>query len=427
MHLSFIGAGYVGLVSGTLLAELGHTITCIDKDESKIAALRECVIPIYEPGLTEYVERLTKAGRLSFSLKQTQECNAVFIAVGTPPLDSGAADLSYVYSAALEVAENCKDVLIVIKSTVPPSTCANLQAFLREKGYNNEIVSNPEFLREGSAIEDFLKPDRIVVGTQSQKAREMMAEIYKPLTQQGYKIIYTDVTTSELIKYSSNAFLATKIGFINEMADLCESVGASVETLSDAMGADHRIGSAFLKVGPGFGGSCFPKDILALSYLASSKGVPSKIINSVIDSNKERKVNMATKVMHKLGDIKGKKICSLGITFKAGTDDVRSSPAVEICEILCRAGADVNIYDPKGSTNAKQLLPDATFHSSIFDAAKNASAIVILTEWDEFKSMNLNALSSIVKEKTIFDFRNILNPSEVKSHGFEYLGIGRRG
>lgn len=425
MHLSFIGTGYVGLVSGTLLAELGHKVVCIDKNEEKISSLNNCVIPIYEPGLEEYVRKLSETGHLCFSTKQDGNYDAVFIAVGTPPLDSGAADLSYVYNAALEVAKNNKDTIIVIKSTVPPSTCINLQKFLKEKGYNNEIVSNPEFLREGSAIEDFLKPDRIVVGTQSQKARDVMAKIYKPLTDQGYDLIYTDVTTSELIKYSSNAFLATKIGFINEMSDLCESVGADIETLARAMGADHRIGSAFLKVGPGFGGSCFPKDILALSYLADSKNIDCKILNSVIDSNEERKINMASKVIKKLGGIEGKKICALGITFKAGTDDVRSSPAVEICSILLAAGADVHIYDPKGTAGAAQLLPSATFHSTATECAKDASAVLVLTEWEEFKSINLSELSEIVKDKKLFDFRNILSQKDAKAAGFYYYGIGR--
>lgn len=422
MRLSFVGAGYVGLVSATLLSYLGHEVTCIDNNATKIDSLNSGIVPIYEPQLEEYIKQAINKQKLTFSSKHSK-ADAVFIAVGTPPLESGEADLRYIYSATLEAAKVYgKNTLIIIKSTVPPSTCSKLQQYLSEQGYEHEIASNPEFLREGSAIEDFLKPDRIVVGTSSDRAAKIMAAIYRPLTDEGFKMLYTNITTSELIKYASNAFLATKIGFINEMANLCETLCADIDTLSKGMGMDHRIGSSFLKAGPGFGGSCFPKDILALSYLAHQNKQPCRILDSVIASNQDRMKHMVTKITNALGNLQGKTLAILGITFKAGTDDVRSSPALEIAYLLQKAEANLRIYDPEGMKNAAELIKDVTFTSSSYEATESADAVIILTEWEEFAQLDFDRIKSLIKAPVIFDLRNILDQSKLA--GFEYHKIG---
>ncbi len=427
MHISFVGAGYVGLVSAVLFSHLGYKVISIDSDEKKITNLKNAIIPIYEPGLEKYLKTAIDENTIEFHNNHIkQNVDIVFIAVGTPSLDSGEADLSYVYNATLEAAMSCsKDTLIVIKSTVPPGSCNKLKAFLKSHGYENEVASNPEFLREGSAIEDFLNPDRIIIGTSSTKASDLLEEIYRPLTNNGIDLIKTDTNTAELIKYASNSFLATKIGFINEMANLCEVLDADIDLLSKGMGSDKRIGSDFLKAGPGFGGSCFPKDILALSYIASDKNQKCEILDAVISSNKNRKEYIVNRVINVLGSIEKKKIAILGITFKAFTDDVRHSPAVEIAKSLQDKGANIYIYDPEGMKNASNIL-EASFCSSPYHAAENASAILILTEWDEFKKMDYALLANILEEKIIFDFRNILDEKEVKKHGLRYYKIGQR-
>jgi UDPglucose 6-dehydrogenase len=441
MKIAFIGAGYVGLVSAAMFAHLGHNVTCIDNNHDKISALQNGKLPIYEPGLGEYINKARLAGRLSFVLssdfdscgsrevsqdpqesKSEEETDAIFIAVGTPPLASGEADLSYIYDATMQVAQSySENTLIVVKSTIPPGTCKSLESMLRAKGFSHKVASNPEFLREGSAVEDFLNPDRIVIGVSDQKAEATLREIYKPLDP---LIIKTDPTTSELIKYASNSFLATKIAFINEMANLCEKVDADVEMLSRGMGLDHRIGEAFLKAGPGFGGSCFPKDILALSHLAKTHEQPCHVLDAVIFSNQNRRTHMAHKISSVIGDLKEKAICVLGVTFKAGTDDVRSSPAVDIINILLQQGANVRVYDPEGAAQGARLLPKATFAKDPYEAATKAEAIVILTEWDEFKLLDFKKLHDTLAKPNMFDFRNILDGEQLQKLRFSYHRIG---
>ncbi|MES2215120.1 MAG: UDP-glucose/GDP-mannose dehydrogenase family protein [Pseudomonadota bacterium] len=428
MNLGFIGAGYVGLVSGAMLASLGHEVTCLDKDHKKISDLKRGIIPIFEPGLGGYIVDAMHNGHLKFMQDDDLgevEYDAIFIAVGTPSLASGAVDLSFVYDAVLNVAKHTNPkTLIIIKSTVPPGTCEDLTQKLRGIGYMQEIASNPEFLREGNAIYDFLNPDRIVIGVSSEAAESILRNIYAPLKNQN--IISTDSTTSELIKYASNAFLATKIAFINEMANLCEKVGADVETLSLGIGSDHRIGKAFLKAGPGFGGSCFPKDILGLSHIAKEHEQPCHVIDAVIFSNQNRRQYMVSKISDILGPLDEKAICVLGITFKAGTDDVRSSPAADIINIMLSQGARVRVYDPEGMQNGVALVPSAIFSESAYVAAKDADAVVVLTEWSEFADLDFERLGSVMKKKIMFDFRNILPVDTLRNLEFDYYSVGRR-
>lgn len=427
MRLVFVGSGYVGLVSGAMLAHLGHLVECVDKDEQKISNLQKNIMPIYEPNLEKYVSDAVSNGNLKFTTEFTKDkCDAVFIAVGTPSLESGAADLSQIYNATLEIAAYySSDTLIVIKSTVPPGTCSQLQKMLAQHGYKHIIASNPEFLREGNAIYDFLHPDRIVFGSADESSLKVLHDIYKPLFEKNYPSVSTDTTTSEMIKYASNAFLATKIAFINEMANLSESVGANIETLSTGIGLDHRIGKEFLKAGPGFGGSCFPKDILALAHIAEVHEQECNVLNAVIYANQIRRQHMVDRIERVIGNLSGKRICILGITFKAGTDDVRSSPAVDIVKILYELGGEVRVYDPEGSSNAQKLLPSVSFLNSALEAATNAECLVVLTEWEEFTLINFKELYGILKHPIIFDFRNILSSSELEEIGFEYYSIGR--
>jgi len=428
MNITFIGAGYVGLVSATMLSHLGHNVMCCDNNKDKILGLQRGEVPIYEPELDRYIEDCVAAGRLQFSSSspRADDVTVVFIAVGTPPLESGSADLSYVEDTVMQVAKSSSpNTLIVIKSTVPPGTCLKLQAMLRNHNLGHEVVSNPEFLREGSAIEDFLNPDRIVLGTSSKRAEELLMKVYATFASYKSILLCTDPTTSELIKYASNSFLATKIGFINEMANLCERVGADIDTLSKGMGMDKRIGSAFLKAGPGFGGSCFPKDLLALSHLASQYNQPCHILDSVIFSNKDRPAHMVGKISNVMGDLRSKTICALGITFKAETDDVRSSPAVDIISLLIERGATVRVYDPAGAKNGALLAPNADFCRDAYEAASEADAIVILTEWNEFKDLDFKKLMSIMAGRDLFDFRNILNGKSIGEIGFHYHKVGK--
>lgn len=426
MKITFIGSGYVGLVSGTLLSFLGADVTCCDNNEEKIQALQDGKLPIYEPGLEGYIKEAVIAGRLRFKTGMTGDADVVFIAVGTPPLElSGEADLSYVYDATLQAAQSYSpDTLIVIKSTVPPGTCLALQSMLHKNGFEHSVASNPEFLREGSAIEDFLNPDRIVIGFSNEEAANILSKVYKSLVDKGFAMLRTDPTTSELIKYASNSFLATKIGFINEMANLCEKVGADIDSLSTGMGLDSRIGSAFLKAGPGFGGSCFPKDLLALSHIARTYDQPCHILDAVIFSNQNRCAHMVSKISEAIGDLRGKTICILGITFKAETDDVRSSPAVDIVQLLLSKGAKVSVYDPEGAENGAREIPAAEFSEGAYASAESSEAIVILTEWDEFKRLDFKRMHGILAKPNIFDFRNILDRDALESLGFNYYRIG---
>ncbi|MCC2646903.1 MAG: UDP-glucose 6-dehydrogenase [Rickettsiaceae bacterium] len=438
MKICFIGSGYVGLVSGTVLASLGHLVTCIDKDQEKVRKLSFGESTIFEPGLEELLKNNLANGNLKFSAdlnKELQVHDAMFIAVGTPSAQDGSADLSYVYAAIDDLSNHISDKqIIVIKSTVPPGTAKNIQKYIRQKGLKNEVVSNPEFLREGKAIEDFANPDRIVIGVSSDRSAQIMKEIYKPLLDKGAKMVVTDTTSSELIKYASNSFLALKIGFINEMANICEDIGGNIEDLAYGMGLDHRIGGKHLKAGPGFGGSCFPKDILAIAYLAKHLNEPCGIIEAVIASNDKRKHLMVEKIIRALrggvgdrtigGNLQDKTIAVLGLTFKADTDDVRSSPAVDIIKLLVERKANIKAYDPEGIENAKAILGGVEFAGSIQDAAKDADCILILTEWPEFAKFDYGTVSNILKSKLIIDLRNILDSKKVTSQGFRYICVG---
>ncbi|MFZ1153104.1 MAG: UDP-glucose/GDP-mannose dehydrogenase family protein [Xanthobacteraceae bacterium] len=434
MRVTMIGAGYVGLVSGTCFADFGHQVTCIDKDAARIAALKRGEIPIFEPGLTELVESNVRQGRLEFAAEATRigEAEAIFIAVGTPSRrGDGHADLSFVYQAVREIAPLISSAAVVItKSTVPVGTGDEIENILREKRPDADIqvVSNPEFLREGAAIQDFKHPDRIVVGSDDDRARKVLAEIYRPLYLNEPPIIYVSRRTAELIKYASNAFLATKITFINEMADLCEQVGADVQEVARGMGLDNRIGAKFLHAGPGFGGSCFPKDTSALIKTAHDHGVPLRLVETVSAVNEQRKRAMARKVVQALGgSVRGKTIAVLGLTFKPNTDDTRDSPAIPLITALHDLGAIVRGYDPAGMEQAKPLLRDVHYCRSAYSAAEGADAVVIATEWEQFRALDLTRLKGVMMQPVIVDLRNIYRADEMRRAAFRYVPIGRAG
>jgi UDPglucose 6-dehydrogenase len=434
MRVTMIGAGYVGLVSGACFADFGHQVTCIDKDAAKIAALNRGEIPIFEPGLAELVESNVRQGRLEFAVEASQigEADAVFIAVGTPSRrGDGHADLSFVYQSVRDIAPLLGSAAVVItKSTVPVGTGDEIENILRENRPNTDIqvVSNPEFLREGAAIQDFKHPDRIVVGSDDDRARKVLAEIYRPLYLNAPPIIYVDRRTAELIKYASNAFLATKITFINEIADLCEQVGADVQEVARGMGLDNRIGGKFLHAGPGFGGSCFPKDTSALIKTAHDHGVPLRLVETVSAVNEQRKRAMARKVVQALGgSVRGKTIAVLGLTFKPNTDDTRDSPAIPLITALHDLGATVRGYDPAGMEQAKPLLPDVHYCQNAYSAAQGADAIVIATEWEQFRALDLSRLKAVMSQPVIVDLRNIYRSDEMKRAAFRYVPVGRAG
>jgi UDPglucose 6-dehydrogenase len=432
MRVVMIGTGYVGLVSGVCFAEFGHTVTCIDKDEGKIARLQAGVMPIYEPGLEAIVERNVAEGRLFFASDAravVAEADAVFIAVGTPSRrGDGYADLSYVYAAAEEVAGLVSGfTVIVTKSTVPVGTGDEIEAIVRRVRPDAEVavVSNPEFLREGSAIEDFKRPDRVVVGLSDERARAVMTELYRPLSLNETPILFTGRRTSELTKYAANAFLAMKITFINEMADLCESVGADVQQVAKGIGLDNRIGSKFLHAGPGYGGSCFPKDTLALTRTAVDAGAPVRLIETTIEINDTRKKAMAGKVAAALGgDVTGKTVGILGLTFKPNTDDMRDSPALDIVPALIAMGATVQAFDPKGH-EARALLDGVEFKAGPYEVATGADILVILTEWDQFRALDLDRIKTLMRSPVLVDLRNVYRPEDLRQRGFTYLSIGR--
>ncbi|HEX3502180.1 MAG TPA: UDP-glucose/GDP-mannose dehydrogenase family protein [Xanthobacteraceae bacterium] len=434
MRVTMIGAGYVGLVSGACFADFGHQVVCVDKDIKKVEALNRGEIPIFEPGLDALVEANVQQGRLEFSTEtsRVKDADAVFIAVGTPSRrGDGHADLTYVYEAVREIASILPaKAVVVTKSTVPVGTGDEIERILRELRRDAEIqvVSNPEFLREGAAIQDFKHPDRIVVGTDDMTARNVIAEIYRPLYLNTPPLIYVSRRTAELIKYAANAFLATKITFINEIADLCEQVGADVQEVSRGIGLDNRIGSKFLHAGPGFGGSCFPKDTSALLKTAQDYGVPLRIVETVSAVNEQRKRAMARKVVAALdGSVRGKTIAVLGLTFKPNTDDTRDSPAIPLITALHDLGASVRGYDPAGIEQAKPLLPAVTYCTSAYDAAEGAHAVVIATEWEQFRALDLGRLKSVMAQPVIVDLRNIYRPDEMRRANFRYLAVGRPG
>ena len=433
MHIAIVGTGYVGLVSGACFADFGHIVTCVDKDQKKIDALHANEIPIFEPGLEPIVSNNQRQGRLKFTTDlatAVREADAVFIAVGTPSRrGDGHADLSYVLNAAREIAAAMNGFTVVItKSTVPVGTGNSVEATIRtaRPDADFEVVSNPEFLREGAAIDDFKHPDRIVIGTDSQRARVVLSEIYRPLYLNQAPLLFTSRRTSELIKYAANAFLATKITFINEIADLCEKVGANVQEVAHGIGLDKRIGSKFLHAGPGYGGSCFPKDTLALARTAQEAGAALRIVETVISVNDARKLGMARKVSQVFdGKVHGKTIAVLGLTFKPNTDDIREAPALSIIAALQDRGAVVRAYDPQGMHEAAKLLDHVTYCEDAYECAKDADALLIVTEWEEFRALDLPRLKEVMKAPVIIDLRNIYRHDEVAHAGFAYHSVGR--
>ncbi len=434
MRIVMIGTGYVGLVSGACFADFGHDVTCVDKDQSKIDALLNGEIPIFEPGLDELVAKNVEAGRLSFTLDLQQalpDTDAVFIAVGTPSRrGDGHADLSYVYAAAREMAPILpKGVVVVDKSTVPVGTGDEVERIIREEAPELEfsVASNPEFLREGAAIDDFKRPDRVVIGVNDEHAETVLQEIYRPLTRNESPLVVMSRRAAELTKYAGNAFLATKIGFINEIADLCEKVGADVRDVARGIGLDSRIGNRFLMPGPGYGGSCFPKDTLALLKTGQDYESPLRIVESVVASNDQRKRGMGRKVINALGggDQHGKTVAVLGLTFKANTDDMRDSPAISVVQALQDAGITVKAFDPEGMEQAKKVLSNVTYCDGPYDAMEGADAAVIVTEWDTFRALDLDRVKSLMKDGIFVDLRNLYKRSDVESRGFKYIAVGR--
>lgn len=433
MRIAMIGTGYVGLVSGACFSDFGHHVTCVDKDTAKIDALRDGIIPIFEPGLDQLVERNVRGERLSFTTDlapAVAEADAVFIAVGTPSRrGDGHADLSYVFGATREIATALtKPTVVVTKSTVPVGTGDEVERIIREIAPEATawVVSNPEFLREGAAIEDFKRPDRIVVGTDDEQAAEVMREIYRPLYLNKAPLLFTSRRTAELIKYAANAFLATKITFINEIADLCEAVGAQVQDVSRGIGLDNRIGPKFLHAGPGYGGSCFPKDTLALLKTAEDHQTPLRIVESVVKVNDLRKRAMGRKVIHALGgEVRGKTVALLGLTFKPNTDDMRDAPSLSIVQALQDAGAHVRGYDPEGMEQARPLMPGVTFCDSPYEAAQGADAAVLVTEWDVLRALDLKRLRETMVQPILVDLRSIYPPEDVEQAGLRWHGIGR--
>ncbi|MBA15749.1 MAG: UDP-glucose 6-dehydrogenase [Sphingomonas sp.] len=434
MRIAMIGTGYVGLVSGACFSDFGHEVICVDKDARKIDLLEQNIMPIYEPGLAELVASNVKAGRLSFTTDlavAVRDADAVFIAVGTPSRrGDGHADLSYVFAAAREIAENLsRDSVIVTKSTVPVGTGDEVERIINEVAPEKGamVVSNPEFLREGAAIEDFKRPDRVVIGSENDKASEVMRQIYRPLSlNQSAPLLFVGRRTSELIKYAANAFLAVKITFINEIADLCEQVGADVQQVARGIGMDNRIGSKFLHAGPGYGGSCFPKDTLALLKTADDNDTPLRIVEATVQVNDSRKRAMGRKVIKAMGgDVRGKSVAILGLTFKPNTDDMRDAPSISIIQALQDAGATIRAYDPEGVEQAKPLLKDVLFSDSPYAAAENADALVIVTEWDEFRALDLTRMHSLLSTPLLVDLRNIYPPQEAARAGLTLVSVGK--
>jgi UDPglucose 6-dehydrogenase len=433
MRIAMIGAGYVGLVSGACFSDFGHHVICIDNDVEKIAALKRGEMPIHEPGLSDLVANNARQGRLSFESEMNSavgNAELVFIAVGTPSRrGDGHADLSYVHAAAREIARALSNFTVVVtKSTVPVGTGDEVERIMRGENPDAEfaVVSNPEFLREGAAIRDFKHPDRIVIGSDDARARRIMSEVYRPLHLNASPILYTDRRTAELTKYAANSFLATKVAFINEIADLAEKVGANVQEVARGIGLDNRIGSKFLHAGPGFGGSCFPKDTMALIKTGHDNETPLRIVETVVAVNDQRKRAMARKVANALGgNLRGKSIAVLGVTFKPNTDDMRDAPSIPLITALQDMGAEVRAFDPVGMPQAKKVLENVTFCDNAYECANGAHALVIVTEWEQFRALDLKEMASVMASSVIVDLRNIYSPEEVIRNGFHYCGVGR--
>ncbi len=434
MRIGMVGTGYVGLVSGTCFAEFGHKVICVDKDSDKIERLKRGEVPIYEPGLEELLKRQIEAGRIEFTTdisEAVSNSKAVFIAVGTPSRRyCRDADLSFVHNAAREIAQNLEGYTVVVnKSTVPVGTGREVEAIILEEAPDADfnVASNPEFLREGAAIDDFMRPDRVVVGTSAERAQEVMREVYRPLFINETPIQFTKRETAEIIKYAANAFLATKITFINEIADLCEQVGADVQQVAKGIGLDGRIGSKFLHAGPGYGGSCFPKDTLALTRAGQKYGAPQRIVETVVSVNEDRKSRMADKIIAACGgDVRGKTLGILGVAFKPNTDDMRDAPALTIIPVLQQAGAKIKVYDPEAMDTARDLMDDVEWCSDTYNTAQDADALAILTEWNEFRALDLSRVSEVMRGNVVADLRNIYNVEEMEEQGFHYVSIGRR-
>lgn len=433
MHIAIIGTGYVGLVTGACFAEFGVFVTCVDKDESKIEKLKEGIIPFYEPGLEDIVKRNTKEGRLKFTThiaEAVEQSLVIFIAVGTPPRGDGSADLSYVEEVAMNIAKNMNNYkVIVTKSTVPVGTGFKVKEIIKKNlkiPVEFDIVSNPEFLREGSAVEDFMRPNRVVIGAERQQAIAIMKDLYRPLYLIETPFVITDIATAELIKYATNSFLATKISFINEISALCEAVGANVKTVAKAMGLDGRIGPKFLHAGIGFGGSCLPKDTMALVKIAEERGVNLSIVRSAIDVNQRQRQRLTDKVVEAFeGNLKGKTIGILGLSFKPNTDDIREAPSLFIIQTLLEKDAIIKTYDPVAMDNVKKIFPDITYCSDAYSAAEGVDALIIVTEWNQFRNLELAKIKKIMRGNLFFDFRNIYEPEKVRELGFKYHSVGR--
>src|SRR6516162_8382476 len=433
MRIAVIGTGYVGLVSGACFSEFGVSVVCVDKEEAKIARLRRGEMPIYEPGLEGLVAANVAAGRLSFTTEiraAVEGADAVFIAVGTPSRrGDGHADLSYVFAAAEEIGRALTGYAVVVtKSTVPVGTGRKVAAILRRVCPHGlfDVASNPEFLREGSAIEDFMRPDRVVIGADSERAQAVMRQLYRPLYLIETPMLFTDIETAELIKYAANAFLATKITFINEIADLCEALGANVQDVARGIGLDGRIGSKFLHAGPGFGGSCFPKDCRALVRTAHEAAAGLTIVETVLAGNEARKARMAEKIVSALGgSVANKRLAVLGLTFKPNTDDMREAPSVAILPRLIAAGATIRAFDPAGAAEAKKLLPELVYCPDAYAAIAGAEALVLLTEWNEFRALDLARVGRLLKQPLVVDLRNIYRPAEMEAAGLSYVSVGR--
>ncbi|MBF0319244.1 MAG: UDP-glucose/GDP-mannose dehydrogenase family protein [Nitrospirae bacterium] len=432
MDIGIIGTGYVGLVTGACFAEFGVTVTCVDKDAGKIESLKNGDIPFYEPGLKDLVARGMREGRLTFTSNLAEAVRnslVIFIAVGTPPKEDGSADMSYVEAAATEIARHIDHYkVIVTKSTVPVGTGKWLkELLLREvgNGVSFDVVSNPEFLREGAAIDDFMRPDRVIVGADSDTATSIMKELYRPLYLLETPFIITNIETSELIKYASNAFLATKISFINEVANLCEHVGADVHDVARAMGLDGRIGKKFLHPGPGFGGSCFPKDTRALLSLAEREGVTLNVVRGTIKTNDAQRELMLGKILGAVADVNGKTAAFLGLSFKPNTDDIREAPSLYLIEELLNRGANIKAFDPVASDNAAKLFPTVRYCTSIYDALRDADMAVLVTEWNQFRNLDIERIMTIMKRPLFFDLRNVYDPTKMRSLGIEYYSVGR--
>ncbi|GAB4409599.1 MAG: nucleotide sugar dehydrogenase [Thermodesulfovibrionales bacterium] len=437
MHIGVIGTGYVGLVTGACFAEFGVFSTCVDRNEKKIRSLKKGVIPFYEPGLDELVQRNIKQGRLKFTTdigEAVEDSLVIFIAVGTPPRGDGSADMRYIDEVAREIARHINGYkVIVTKSTVPVGTGKRIERIindeLRTKNLelrtNFDIVSNPEFLREGAAIEDFMRPNRVVIGASSPHAIAILKDLYKPLYLIETPFVITNIETAELIKYASNSFLATKVSFINEIANLCEKVGADVNVVAKGMGLDHRIGPKFLHAGPGFGGSCFPKDAKAILKIAEEHDVELNIIKAAASANENQRRRVFDKIRNAIGDLKGKVIAVLGLSFKPNTDDMRDAPSLYIIEALLKEGAGIRAYDPVAMDNAKAILPEVKFCKDSYDAVKGADALVIVTEWNQFRNLDLERIKGLLRQPFFFDLRNIYEPERMRKIGFRYFSVGR--